>query len=51
MTGYATGPHLHFTVFATQGVQIQDIRSRVCGRMMTLPVGALNSYLNPLDYL
>lgn len=51
MTGYATGPHLHFTVFATQGVQVQDIRSRVCGRMMTLPVGALNSYLNPLDYL
>jgi len=51
MTGYATGPHLHFTVFATQGVQVQDIRSRVCGRMMTLPVGALASYLNPLDYL
>ncbi len=51
MSGYATGPHLHFTVFATQGVQVQDIRSRVCGRMMTLPVGALNSYLNPLDYL
>ena len=51
MTGYATGPHLHFTVFATQGVQVQDIRSKVCGRMMTLPVAALNSYLNPLDYL
>ncbi|MFY9463422.1 MAG: peptidoglycan DD-metalloendopeptidase family protein [Candidatus Sungiibacteriota bacterium] len=51
MTGYATGPHLHFTVFATQGVQVQDIRSRVCGRMMTLPVASLNSYLNPLDYL
>ena len=50
-TGYATGPHLHFTVFATQGVQIQSIRSRVCGRMMTLPVSATNGYLNPLDYL
>ncbi len=51
MSGYATGPHLHFSVFATQGVQVQDIRSKVCGRMMTLPVAALNSYLNPLDYL
>ena len=51
MTGYATGPHLHFAVFASQGVQVRDIRSRVCGRMMTLPVGAFNSYLNPLDYL
>lgn len=51
MTGYATGPHLHFSVFATQGVSVQDIRSKVCGRMMTLPVAALNSYLNPLDYL
>lgn len=50
-TGYATGPHLHFTVFATQGVQIQSIRSRVCGRMMTLPVSATSGYLNPLDYL
>ncbi len=50
-TGYATGPHLHFTVFATQAVQIKTIRSRVCGTLMTLPVAALNGYLNPLDYL
>lgn len=50
-TGYATGPHLHFGLFATAGVSIQSIRSRVCGRMMTLPIAALNAYLNPLDYL
>lgn len=50
-TGYATGPHLHFGLFATMGVSIQSIRSKVCGRMMTLPVAALNAYLNPLDYL
>ena len=50
-TGYATGPHLHFTVFATQAVRIDSIVSRVCGRTMTLPIGALNGYLNPLDYL
>lgn len=57
MTGYATGPHLHVTVFATQGVRVQDIRSRVCGRAMTLPVAGrdpvsgASAYLNPLDYL
>ncbi len=50
-SGYATGPHLHFTVFATQAVRIESIRSKVCGRMMTLPIAALNGYLNPLDYL
>lgn len=50
-TGYATGPHLHFGLFATQGVSIQSIRSKVCGTMMTLPIAAINAYLNPLDYL
>lgn len=50
-TGYTTGPHLHFTVFATPGVKISQIRSKVCGTLMTLPVAARNSYLNPLSYL
>lgn len=50
-SGYATGPHLHLSVFATQGVSIQSIKSKVCGRMMTLPISAINAYLNPLDYL
>ena len=50
-TGYATGPHLHFGLFATQGVSIQSIRSRVCGTLMTLPIAAINAYLNPLGYL
>ena len=50
-TGYATGPHLHFTVFATQAVQIESIRSKVCGRLMTLPIAPVNGYLDPLDYL
>ncbi|MBI3421018.1 MAG: peptidoglycan DD-metalloendopeptidase family protein [Candidatus Sungbacteria bacterium] len=50
-TGYATGPHLHFTVFATQAVRIDSLVSKVCGRVMILPIAALNGYLNPLDYL
>ena len=50
-SGYATGPHLHLGIFATQAVEIVELRSRVCGRMMTLPVAAVNGYLDPLDYL
>lgn len=50
-TGYATGPHLHFTVFASQAVRVESIRSKVCGRQMTLPIADPNWYLNPLHYL
>ncbi len=56
-TGYATGPHLHFTVLATQAVEIRTIKSKVCGRDMTLPFAGsdpssgIQGYLNPLDYL
>jgi murein DD-endopeptidase MepM/ murein hydrolase activator NlpD len=51
-TGYATGPHLHFTVFATQtipkaspGYKEGTQPSRSCGPM---PIGGP---LNPLKYL
>lgn len=51
-TGYSTGPHLHFTVFASDGVKIGTLRSKVkgCGTY-TLPLGSHDSYLNPLSYL
>ncbi|OHA19562.1 MAG: hypothetical protein A3C08_02665 [Candidatus Taylorbacteria bacterium RIFCSPHIGHO2_02_FULL_47_18] len=51
VTGYATGPHLHLTVFATQGVSIATRPSRVCGRNYILPAANPNAYLNPLSYL
>ena len=51
ITGYATGPHLHFTVYATQGVQIVSKKSRVCSGTYTLPIADLKAYLNPLLYL
>jgi murein DD-endopeptidase MepM/ murein hydrolase activator NlpD len=51
MTGYATGPHLHFTVYASQGVKIISRMSASCGRVYTLPVADLKAYLNPLSYL
>lgn len=50
-TGYATGPHLHFTVYATQGVRIMSRKSAVCGGSYTMPVADLKAYLDPLRYL
>jgi len=42
-TGYATGPHLHLTVYASATFYMG--KSRSCGPM---PYGG---YLNPADYL
>lgn len=50
-SGFTTGPHLHFTVFATEGIQIITRQSRVCGRAYTMPVADFRAYLNPLAYL
>ncbi len=50
-TGYATGPHLHFGLYAAEAVQIQTIQSKVCGRSMTLPIAPVNGYLDPERYL
>lgn len=50
-TGYATGPHLHFTVYATQGVKIMSRKSTICKGTYTMPFASLNAYLNPLLYL
>jgi murein DD-endopeptidase MepM/ murein hydrolase activator NlpD len=50
-TGYATGPHLHFTVYATQGVRVMQRKSAVCGGTYRMPIADLKAYLNPLSYL
>lgn len=50
-SGYATGPHLHFGVFATQAVRVETLRTRTCGRHITVPIAPINGYLNPMDYL
>lgn len=58
MTGYATGPHLHFGVYAASGVQIMDLGEfRGSGGTpctdggAVIPVAPTNAYLNPLSYL
>jgi murein DD-endopeptidase MepM/ murein hydrolase activator NlpD len=51
-TGYTTGPHLHVTVYAASAVQIQNRPSKSCGgRTYTMPIAAINAYLDPMLYL
>lgn len=54
-TGYSTGPHLHFTVYSTQGVAIQklgDVRQQKTGcSAASIPIAPPDAYLNPLSYL
>ncbi len=52
-TGYATGPHLHFGVYATAGVKIVDssaLGSANCSGIKTVAASPA-AYLNPLSYL
>ena len=51
-TGYSTGSHLHFTVYASEGVRVGGLPSRSCpGTTITLPLADLSAYLNPMEYL
>lgn len=53
-TGYSTGPHLHFTVYAKDGVSVRKFNeiktSTSCGPAST-PVAATEAYLDPMNYL
>ncbi|MEI8130085.1 MAG: peptidoglycan DD-metalloendopeptidase family protein [bacterium] len=51
-TGYATGPHLHVSVFPNDGVAIHSFPSKACpGKTITIPTAATNAYLDPMLYL
>ncbi len=53
-TGFSTGPHLHFGVYDSNGVQVvsyeQISRAGLC-RGILVPVSAPGAKLNPRDYL
>lgn len=50
-TGYSTGPHLHMSVYAGQGVKISTLKSTVCKGTYTIPMADTRAYLDPLIYL
>lgn len=51
-SGYATGPHLHVSVYPSDAVNITTFNSRSCpGRTITIPTAAANAYLDPMLYL
>ena len=52
VSGYVTGPHLHFTLLATEGSQVGSLQSSVpgCG-VYRLPLATKEAVLNPLSYL
>lgn len=49
-TGYATGPHLHFTVYASDAVAFKSYSCKN-GRSTLIPIATPGAYLNPLSYL
>lgn len=53
-TGFSTGPHLHFTVYAKDGVSVRKFNEiktvTSCGPAST-PVAATEAYLDPMLYL
>lgn len=50
-TGASTGPHLHFGVYATEGVRITNLTSSSYCSGVLYPLATPKAYLNPLSYL
>jgi murein DD-endopeptidase MepM/ murein hydrolase activator NlpD len=53
-TGFSTGPHLHFTVYAREGVSVRafnEIKTVTSCGAATTPVAATEAYLDPMLYL
>lgn len=49
-TGYSTGPHLHITVYASQGVVVQKYSSSINCKNVTIPIADIRAYLDPMLY-
>jgi len=49
-TGYATGPHLHLTLYASQGVEIQKYSASINCKNVSIPVASSKAYLDPMQY-
>lgn len=49
-TGYATGPHLHFSVYVAEAISFKHYTCRN-NTVVTIPVAPPSAYLDPLVYL
>lgn len=49
-TGYSTGPHLHLTAFATEGVRVQKYTNSINCKNVTIPIADPKAYLDPMSY-
>ncbi|MCR4274799.1 MAG: peptidoglycan DD-metalloendopeptidase family protein [Candidatus Campbellbacteria bacterium] len=50
-SGYATGPHLHFSVFDRDAVQVSPFSWSIGCKNTRIPFAPYEAYLNPLEYL
>lgn len=50
-TGYTTGPHLHFGVYASQGVKVTYLPGSSNCKNVLMPLADPKAYLNPLSFL
>jgi len=51
-TGHSTGPHLHVTVYASQGARVDTVPSISCaGKTFIMPIAPTSAYLDPMLYL
>lgn len=51
-TGHSTGPHLHVTVYASDGADVKTVPSLSCsGKTFIMPIASREAYLDPILYL
>ena len=51
-TGHSTGPHVHVTVYASQGADVKSVPSISCnGHTYIMPIAPTFAYLDPMLYL
>ena len=53
-TGYSTGPHLHYTLYVSEGVEVKQFKEfksvTSCGAARS-PFAGIEAYLDPIDFL
>ncbi len=49
-SGYSTNPHLHFGLYATEGIRIQKYTSSNGCKNALVPLASPDAYLNPASY-